>query len=692
MIQRKEMKLRSVVGGILVTLMIVTSLIEEVGAAWDTSMSLETPKQSPGWSHYYQGLSTATMDFNGDGKSDLLMYNAAAGTTYLWLMSGTSIASGISPATIADINWQIAGAGDFDGDGKTDMFWYNATTGVFYIWLMDGSTIKSGGSPASFVNTLWQIKGIRDFNGDGRSDILWYNATTGLIYIWLMNGASISSVVSPGIVGDTTWQIKGVGEFNGDGKTDILWYNTSTRVTYIWLMDGLSIKSGGSPATLPDANLQVKAIGDFNGDGKSDICFKNTSTGSLYIWLMNGASVTSAGSPAILDSNWQIILDGGNLALSKYTYKLPDTGQTGDYTATSGEDSDYTSNPPSYIDNGNGTITDNVTGMMWQKSPDTNSDGIIGAADKLTYAKAKSYCQNLTLAGYNDWRLPNIKQLYSLINFNGTDPSGYSGSSTSGLVPFISTKYFDFAYGDIASGERIIDAQYASSTLYVANTGNDDGSTLFGVNFADGRIKGYGLGFLGGDKTFYVKCSRGNTNYGQNDFVDNSNGTIIDNATGLMWTQNDSGTGLNWEGALAWVAQKNATNYLGYSDWRLPNAKELQALVDYSRSPSTTGSAAINPLFKVTAITNEAGEVDYPYYWSGTTHANWTVNPGKFAVYVAFGRAMGYMNGHWIDVHGAGAQRSDPKDGNSSDWPNGNGPQGDAIRIKSYIRMVRNML
>ena len=48
---------------------------------------------------------------------------------------------------------------------------------------------------------------------------------------------------------------------------------------------------------------------------------------------------------------------------------------------------------------------------------------------------------------------------------------------------------------------------------------------LFGVNFADGRIKGYGLAMPGGAaKTFFVHCVRGNTSYGINSFVDNGDG------------------------------------------------------------------------------------------------------------------------------------------------------------------------
>ncbi len=183
---------------------------------------------------------------------------------------------------------------------------------------------------------------------------------------------------------------------------------------------------------------------------------------------------------------------------------------------------------------------------------------------------------------------------------------------------------------------------------------------------------------------------RDNTSYGINSFTDNGDGAITDESTSLMWTQDDSAVSLNWEDTLAWVQTKNAESYLGYSDWRLPNIKELQGIVDYSRSPDTTSSAAIDPLFNATDIVNEAGASDFPTYWSSTTHVNWTDNPAAFGAYITFGRAMGYMNGAWVDVHGAGAQRSDPKAGDPADYPTGNGPQGDAIRIYNYVRLVRD--
>ena len=389
-------------------------------------------------------------------------------------------------------------------------------------------------------------------------------------------------------------------------------------------------------------------------------------------------------------------------------YEIVDTGQvifynnTQEITAPDSNSSFYcqdaqiNGNLPSYTDNGDGTISDIVTGLMWSKTCDTDGDGDIDYEDKLSYEEAVASAQYVDIGGYTDWRLPSIKEQYSLILFNGIDPSGYQGSTTD-LAPFINTDYFDFAYGDENAGERIIDAQFATSNLYVSTTMNGD-ETMFGVNFADGRIKGYPIGAMPGqteDKQFYVYYVRGNSEYGINDFEDNGDGTISDNATGLMWSKNDSEEGLNWEEALAWVQQKNSENFLGYSDWYLPNVKELQSIIDYTRSPESSDSAALDPIFDITSITNVGGETDYPYFWSGTTHANMT--NGSYASYVSFGRALGWMemppnSGNYtlMDVHGAGAQRSDPKSGDPSNFPYGHGPQGDVIRIYNYVRLIRN--
>jgi hypothetical protein len=410
-----------------------------------------------------------------------------------------------------------------------------------------------------------------------------------------------------------------------------------------------------------------------------------------------------------------------NVLCAAQSYTVVDTGQSKCYDNRNeiappkpgqpfyGQDAQFQAHPPSYTISPDGlTVRDNVTALTWQRSPDTDGDGTLTRRDKLTLAQAQALPAKLNtgrFGGFEDWRLPSIKELYSLFDARGTDPSGPMEVDTSRLVPYLDTKFFKFAYGDTRAGERVIDSQYASSTKYVGKSVRGFGK-LFGVNFADGRIKGYDLLMPGGsmEKTFCVICVRGNPAYGLNDFHDNADGTITDRATGLTWSKTDNGKGLNWQDALAWVQKKNAERYLGHHDWRLPSVKELQSIVDYTRSPDTSQSPAIDPIFTCTAITNEAHQVDYPFYWSATTHAG--LRGGGAAMYVAFGRAAGWMSPrggppgmeplgreareyHYVDVHGAGAQRSDPKAGDPAMFPHGRGPQGDVIRIYNHVRLVR---
>jgi hypothetical protein len=363
------------------------------------------------------------------------------------------------------------------------------------------------------------------------------------------------------------------------------------------------------------------------------------------------------------------------------TFTLVDTGQTVCYgvsggavacgSAYGGQDAEYATNPPRYTANGDGTVTDNVTGLMWESA----------YRGKMSLDDALAAASSIATGGYADWRVPSIKELYSLIDF-----SGATGQSASSATPYIDTSVFSFAYGDTAAGERYIDAQYLSSTTYVATTMNGD-ATVFGVNFADGRIKGYpryaNAGGAGGSQ--FVRFVRGSA-YGVNGLVDNGDETVTDTAAGLIWAKSDGGP-YDWPGALSYCENLSLA---GADDWRLPDAKQLQSIVDYSRSPDTTGSAAIDPVFDATTIANEGGGSDYPFYWSSTTHLDGAPETlGDHAVYVSFGRALGLWQGSYVDVHGAGAQRSDPKTGNAADYNPSNAPQGDVVRIDNYARCVR---
>ncbi len=136
-----------------------------------------------------------------------------------------------------------------------------------------------------------------------------------------------------------------------------------------------------------------------------------------------------------------------------------------------------------------------------------------------------------------------------------------------------------------------------------------------------------------------------------------------------MWSKNDSGKGMNWEAALKYA---ETSNYASYSDWRLPNVKELQSIVDYSG----VFPALDTKMFNISGITNEAGHKDYPYFWSSTSAGGEKAMP--FADYVAFGYAVDPKG---EDTHGAGAVRFDTK---MKDGPNKENEE----RINNYVRLV----
>lgn len=346
-----------------------------------------------------------------------------------------------------------------------------------------------------------------------------------------------------------------------------------------------------------------------------------------------------------------------------------------------GQDAHYVGNQPSYTDNDNGTITDNVTGLMWEQD----------MGNKISYYDAFIKADTSTLGGFTDWRIPTIKELYSLAQFNGRC---YGDDA---MYKFIDTIYFNQPIGNTVILEREIDAQTWSSTKYVGLTMGGD-STVFGFNFVDGKLKGYPMyepPAFTTPMTMYFRMLRGNTSYGINNFTDNGNGTITDNATGLMWQQADDGTTRDWGNSLSYAENLSLA---GHTDWRLPNAKELHSIVDYTRAPDVTNSPAIDPLFSCTSFNDPSGiSGQYGYYWTSSPLMDGP-SPYTNAVYICFGEAQGEMesppgssNMVLMDTHGAGAQRNDPKETGGQTYPQFFGPQGDVLYVNNYVRAVRDV-
>lgn len=361
--------------------------------------------------------------------------------------------------------------------------------------------------------------------------------------------------------------------------------------------------------------------------------------------LLPALMICSAGSSAaqqsfpVVDTMQERCFD-----LAGATIECPVEGET-----LYGQDAQYSYLAASYTDNGNGTVNDDNTSLIWQQTP---------ANDRLQFADAIAYCEALELGGLSDWRVPAIKELYSLADFRGELLKPEEGSPT----PYIDTAIFDFEYPE---GRMAFAGQYWSSTIYVKGpiiNGQNQGA--FGFNFADGHIKAYGTGldFFTGEAAAssglsagdgqtpgnYVRCVSGEQGvYGANAFVDNADGTVTDAATGLMWQQADDGTRREWADALAYC---EALDLGGHQDWYLPDSKELQSIVDYDK----TGFPAIDEA--VFGITRDSETLDY---WTGTTFGDIK----SHANVIAFGKALSKSGDQteYTDWHGAGAQRSSIK-------------------------------
>jgi hypothetical protein len=290
---------------------------------------------------------------------------------------------------------------------------------------------------------------------------------------------------------------------------------------------------------------------------------------------------------------------------------VPDTGQTTCYNADGnviicpspgqlfyGQDGNYSINQPSYTKldaDGNdlpdsalswAMVRDNVTGLIWEEKTD---DGSIH--DKLNtynwYYAGDEFVEVLNstvFGGFDDWRLPTIKELAYLVEFSGSTP------------PYINTNYFANLPSPVTD--------YYFPTYWSCDTDASDTEKAFSITFEIGTDRSALKGGL-----LFVRAVRGAQSI--NSFVDNGDGTISDTATGLMWEKDTARDELgnyarmSWEDALAYCEKLPLPNNNPYADWRLPNLKELRNLVAYGEyAPS------IDKLF----FPNTDGS-----YWTSTT-------------------------------------------------------------------------
>jgi hypothetical protein len=258
-------------------------------------------------------------------------------------------------------------------------------------------------------------------------------------------------------------------------------------------------------------------------------------------------------------------------SVQKTMKRLPDTGQTTSYTNTPGEDADYNINPPFYLNNGNGTITDTITGLMWQQV-----DG-----GEMTFDKATTYANDLVLGGFSDWRMPTVLELHSILHLDKNNPA-------------LNTTYFTSPSAQYwwSSQKQVNDATKA----WVTNAGGGVGNHPISETVS-----------AGGTKKFHVRAVRdvSSPTTIATRFLDNKNGTTTDQLTGLIWQQVPTDS-MTWEQALITA---EALSLGGSNLWRMPNIKELQSI-----SEATIYNPSINKTYFSGISTSQ--------FWSSTSLSN----------------------------------------------------------------------
>jgi len=281
-------------------------------------------------------------------------------------------------------------------------------------------------------------------------------------------------------------------------------------------------------------------------------------------------------------------------------YKLKKTGQTASYY-----DSDYgyykddgyyqKGVTPSYTRSSTKeVVTDNVTGLMWQDNEEvitikkpyiTQTNYNAGNYSDTSGDTAATYCKNLTLGGYSDWRMPTIEEMVSLVN-PGYDILYFEHPDFKPLID-LTFKYLriDTFYWSIPTIHDVPEHVFLINFQYFYNR--------YGANISSLQS---------------VRCVRDKYNRASNEFLNTTynrnNDIVTDTAKGLMW-QDDSDAGsltASWKEAIEYCEDLTLG---GYSDWRLPNHNELYYLADRSKSKPT-----INRIFQ---------NVVSDFYWSSTS-------------------------------------------------------------------------
>lgn len=224
-------------------------------------------------------------DYNGDGADDLAIYDTKNGT---WFVKASGSGQLILFGQVWGDSTMIPVPGDYNGDGISDMAMYQTSTGFWFIRSLNGQLIAFAQPWGD--SSMIPVSG--DYNGDGISDMAVYQSSTGAWFIRSMNGTPLAFAEIWGVPNG----VPAPGDYNGDGADDLAVYHPPTGTWYI--------KASGSGNLLAfgelwgDAN-KLPAPGDYNGDGIADLAVYDFPTAKWYIRTMNNV-------PLAFDNTWGI--------------------------------------------------------------------------------------------------------------------------------------------------------------------------------------------------------------------------------------------------------------------------------------------------------------------------------------------------------------------------------------------------
>ena len=292
---------------------------------------------------------------------------------------------------------------------------------------------------------------------------------------------------------------------------------------------------------------------------------------------------------------------------------------------------------PRFTNHGNGTATDRLTGLMWvtdgnlvaSRDPAFDADGTAGDG-LVTWEHALDYVAKLNAEnylGHADWRLPNLLELVSLIDFSRTNralPAGHPFTNISAQAFWSSTTHGiagGWTYIVGVSGEIHTTTWFGQSGWFYGFVGHSIAKDGSAGTFGCLPVRGGSGGVIQlprtGQTQSYLPGDDGDLQQGVAwpcpRFADHRDGTVTDRLTGLMWTK-DKVADLTWTNALDYIAGMNsgAKPSFGHQDWRLPNALEGASLLDHGCDGLSEG----HPFTNTFCLAGTTGE-GLPG-WSGT--------------------------------------------------------------------------